>query len=89
MGWRHHGAIARASTRIEFQEALIRFSKLGFPVAHGRFLSLEYEIIYKFILDARAAARSGKGKTLSTTLRVTFNTLLFNIIRVCRSRYVL
>jgi hypothetical protein len=43
MGWRHHDAIARASTRIEFQEALIRFSKLGFTVAHGRFLSLEYK----------------------------------------------
>ena len=27
--------------RIEFQEALIRFSKLGFPVAYGKFLSYE------------------------------------------------
>ena len=57
----HHDAIARASARIEFQEALIRFSKLCFPVAHGKFLSLQYtKIIYKFIADARAAARSGK-----------------------------
>ena len=31
MSWRHRDAIAFASTRIEFQEALIRFSKLGFP----------------------------------------------------------
>ena len=37
MSWRHHDRIARASTRIEFQEALIRFSKLGFSVAHGSF----------------------------------------------------
>ena len=36
-------SIARASTRIEFQEAMIRFSKLGFPVAHGEFLRLQYE----------------------------------------------
>ena len=43
MGLRHHDAIARASTRIEFQEDLTRFSKLGFPVAHGEFLSLQYE----------------------------------------------
>jgi hypothetical protein len=39
--------VARASTRIEdvicFQEALIRFSKLDFPVAHGEFLRLQYE----------------------------------------------
>ena len=33
----HRAAIARASTRIEFQETLIRFSKLGFSVAHGSF----------------------------------------------------
>ena len=43
MGWRHNDAIARASTRIEFQEALIRFFKLDFSVAHGEFLSLQYE----------------------------------------------
>ena len=39
--------VSRASTRIEgvisFQEALIRFSKLRFPVAHGEFLRLQYE----------------------------------------------
>ena len=34
MSWRHHDAFARAPTRTEFQKALIRFSKLGFPVAH-------------------------------------------------------
>ena len=43
MSWRHHDAIAHASTKIEFQEALIRFSKLGFPVTHGKFLGLQYE----------------------------------------------
>ena len=59
MSWRHHSAIAHTSTRIEFHEALIRFSKLGFPVAHQKFLSLQYED-YKFLVDARAAARSGK-----------------------------
>ena len=59
MGWRHHNAIARASTTIEFQKALIRFSKLGFPVAHGRFLRLKYEDYNKFIVDARAVASSG------------------------------
>ena len=39
--------VACTSTRIEdvicFQEALIRFSKLSFPVAHGEFLRLQYE----------------------------------------------
>ena len=39
--------VARASTIIEdvicFQEALIRFPKLGFPVAHEEFLRLQYE----------------------------------------------
>ena len=39
----HQGAIARESTRIGFQEALIRFSKFGFPIAHGMFLSLQYK----------------------------------------------
>ena len=60
MSWRHHDAIARASTRIGFQEALIRFSKLGFPVAYGKFWAYNTKIIYKFIVDARAAARSKK-----------------------------
>ena len=61
ISWRHHDAITRASTRIEFQEALIRFSKLGFPVAHGEFLRLQYEdYINKFIVDAPAAALSGE-----------------------------
>ena len=50
---------------------MIIFSKLGFPVAHGRFLSPQYEdYIYKFIVDARAAARSEKKKTFSTISRV-------------------
>ena len=39
--------VVRASNRIKdlicFQEALIRFSKLGFPVAHGEFLRLKFE----------------------------------------------
>ena len=43
MSWRNHDAIARASTRIGFQEPLIRFSKLGFPVAHGMFLNVQYK----------------------------------------------
>ena len=43
MSWRHHDVIARASTRIEFQEALLRFCKLGFSVADGKFPSLKYE----------------------------------------------
>ena len=43
MGLRHHDAIVRPSTRIEFQEALIRLSKLGFPVALVEFLRLHYE----------------------------------------------
>ena len=79
MGWRHHDAIARASTRIEFQEALIRFSKLGFPVAHGMFLSLQYEdyMYIHIIVDARAGARSKKKKTFSTISRVTFKILFF------------
>ena len=72
MSWHHHDAVVRASTRIEFQEALIRFSKLGFPVAHGKFLSVQYEIVYKFIVDACAATRSGE-KKISTISRITFN----------------
>ena len=72
MSWRHHDAIPRGSTRIEFQEALIRFAKLGFPVAHGKFLSLQYEdYIYKFIVDARAADRSKK-KNILNTIKSTF-----------------
>ena len=61
MSWRYHDAIARAYTRIEFQEAFIRSSKLGFSVAHGNFVfAYNTKIMYKFIVDARAAARSGK-----------------------------
>ena len=87
MSWRHHDTIARTSARIEFQEALIRFSKLSFPVAHEKFLSLQYEdYMYKFIVDAHAAARSGGEK--NPISRVTFN-ILFNIICVYRSRYIL
>ena len=66
MSWRHRDAIARSSTKIEFQKALIRFSKLGFPVAHGKFPSLQYkDYIYKLIVDARAAARSEKKDILN------------------------
>ena len=61
MSWRHHDAIARASTRIEFHEPLIKFSKLGFPVAHGKFLNQQTKIISKLIIVARAAARSVGG----------------------------
>ena len=51
MSWCYHDAIARASTRIELQEAMIRFSKLGFPVAHGKFLGVQYEdYIYIYFL---------------------------------------
>ena len=91
MSWRHHAAIARTSITIGFQEAFIRFSKLGFPVAHGKF-GLQYEdYIYKFIVDARTAARS-RGKKFSTISRVTFNTL-FNIntrvyITVCIINFI-
>ena len=56
MFWRHHRAIARASTRIEFQEALIRFSMLGFPVAYGKFLSLQYED-YIYLISAQLQVR--------------------------------
>ena len=39
--------VARALSRIEdlicFQEALIKFSKLGFPVVRGEFLRQQYE----------------------------------------------
>ena len=38
---------------------------------------------YKFIVDARAAARWEKKRTFSSISRVTVNTL-FNITRVCR-----
>jgi hypothetical protein len=41
----------------------MRFFDLGFPVAHRKFMSLQYEdYIYKFIVDACAAPRSGKKK---------------------------
>ena len=83
MSWRHHDAIARASTRIEFQEDIPQawFSSSPWKVSEP----YNTKIIYKFIVDARAAARSEKNLKISI---VAFNTL-FNIIRVCRSRYVL
>ena len=46
VSWRHHDAAVRASTRIEFQEALIRFSKLGFPVAHIQYVIFQNKFGY-------------------------------------------
>ena len=68
--------VAGESTRIEdvicFQEPLIRSSKLGFPEHMESFWAYNTKIIYKFIVDARAAARSRKKENILNNIKSNF-----------------
>ena len=57
MSWRHDDAIARAS----IPGGLDKILQARFSSSTWKFLSLQYED-YKFIVDTRAAARSGEKK---------------------------